>query len=78
MKEWKNENFELKLKRLEEIVSILENDEVSLDESLKLFEEGVSISKELNDKLIEVKGKIEVIKKDAEGKIKLEDFDDEI
>ena len=78
MKEWKNENFELKLKRLEEIVSILENDEVSLDESLKLFEEGVRISKELNDKLIEVKGKIEVIKKDAEGKIKLEDFDDEI
>jgi len=65
-------------KRLEEIVSILENDETSLDESLKLFEEGVNISKELNDKLLEVKGKIEVIKKDAEGKIKLEDFDDEI
>ena len=78
MKELKNENFELKLKRLEEIVSILENDEISLDESLKLFEEGVSISKELNDKLLEVKGKIEVIKKDAEEKIKLEDFDDGI
>lgn len=65
-------------KRLEEIVSILENDETSLDESLKLFEEGVNISKELNDKLLEVKGKIEVIKKDAEGKIKLENFDDDI
>jgi len=78
VKELKNENFELKLKRLEEIVSILENDEISLDESLKLFEEGVSISKELNDKLLEVKGKIEVIKKDAEEKIKLEDFDDGI
>jgi exodeoxyribonuclease VII small subunit len=78
MKEEKNENFELKLKRLEEIVSRLENNETSLDESIKLFEEGVDISKELNSKLIEIKGRIEVIKKDAEGKIKIEELNDEI
>ena len=39
-------NFEEKLKRLEEISNILESEEVSMDESLALFEEGVSLSKE--------------------------------
>ena len=68
--------FEEKLKRLQEIVRILENENTSLEESIKLFEEGVEISKELNEKLIEVKGKIEVIKKDAENKIKLEELKD--
>ncbi|PJB00415.1 MAG: exodeoxyribonuclease VII small subunit [Ignavibacteriales bacterium CG_4_9_14_3_um_filter_30_11] len=47
MKKKKSENnFEVKLKRLEEISNILENEEVSMDESLALFEEGVSLSKE--------------------------------
>ncbi|MCH8326175.1 MAG: exodeoxyribonuclease VII small subunit [Bacteroidetes bacterium] len=41
-----NENFEDKLKRLEEISDILENEEVSMNDSIKLFEEGVSLSKE--------------------------------
>jgi exodeoxyribonuclease VII small subunit len=68
--------FEEKLKRLQEIVRILENENTPLEESIKLFEEGVEISKELNEKLIEVKGKIEVIKKDAENKIKLEELKD--
>jgi exodeoxyribonuclease VII small subunit len=68
--------FEEKLKRLQEIVRILEDENTPLEESIKLFEEGVEISKELNEKLIEVKGKIEVIKKDAENKIKLEELKD--
>ncbi len=47
MKKKKNDdNFENKLKRLEEISDILENEEVSLNEAVKLFEEGVSLSKE--------------------------------
>ncbi len=47
MKKKKNDdNFEDKLKRLEEISDILENEEVSLNEAVKLFEEGVSLSKE--------------------------------
>ncbi len=76
MKKENKENFETKLKKLEEIVSKLENEETPLEESIKLFEEGVIISKELNEKLIEIKGKIEVIKKDAEDKIKLEELKD--
>lgn len=74
-KENKNE-FELKLKKLEDIVLKLENENTSLEEAIKLFEEGVNISKELNEKLLEIKGKIEVIKKDAEGKIKLKEIED--
>ncbi|HED08987.1 MAG TPA: exodeoxyribonuclease VII small subunit [Ignavibacteria bacterium] len=47
MKKKKNDdNFEDRLKRLEEISDILENEEVSLNEAVKLFEEGVSLSKE--------------------------------
>ncbi|MGC9070774.1 MAG: exodeoxyribonuclease VII small subunit [Elusimicrobiales bacterium] len=72
----KKSDFEFKLKRLEEIVLKLENEETPLEQAIELFEEGVNISKELNEKLIEIKGKIEVIKKDAEGKIKLEELED--
>ncbi len=72
----KNDNFELKLKKLEEIVEKLESEDTPLEDSLKLFEQGVEISKELNQKLLEIKGKIEMVKKDAEGKIKLEELED--
>lgn len=76
MKKENKENFETKLKKLEEIVLKLESEETPLEDSIKLFEEGVNISKELNEKLIQIKGKIEVIKKDAEDKIKLEELKD--
>lgn len=73
----KEENFEIKLKKLEDIVLKLENEETPLEDAIKLFEVGVNISKELNQKLTEIKGKIEVIKKDAQGKIKIEDLEDD-
>lgn len=37
-------NFEQSIKRLEEIVRLLESGEVSLDESIKLFEEGTALT----------------------------------
>lgn len=40
-------SFESRLKRLEEIVSLMENGGLSLEESLKYFEEGAAIEKEL-------------------------------
>ena len=39
-------NFEKDLKRLEEINNKLENEKLSLDDSIKLYEEGIAISKE--------------------------------
>ena len=72
-----NGGFEEKLAKLEEIVGKLEDENTPIEESLTLFEEGVTISRELSVKLEEVKRKIEVLKKDAEGKLKLEQFEDE-
>ena len=43
--------FEEKMNRLEEITRVLEKNEVSLDESIKLFEEGLKLSEELDTQL---------------------------
>lgn len=69
--------FEDKLTRLEEIISKLDSEEINLDDSAKLFEEGVTLSKELTAKLSEVKFKVETLK--AKGKeLTLEPFDTEV
>ena len=55
--------FENKLKRLEEIVAKLEEEQTDLDTSVKLFEEGITLSKEMAEKLQEVKFKVTALKK---------------
>ncbi|MCC6277322.1 MAG: exodeoxyribonuclease VII small subunit [Oligoflexia bacterium] len=54
-------DFEKSLKRLEEIVHKLEEGELGLEESLKLFEEGVGISRSCNAKLTEAEKKVQVL-----------------
>lgn len=44
-------DFEKKLSRLEEIVQKMEKGELSLDESLKIFEEGVKLSRDCHSEL---------------------------
>ncbi len=63
----KKENFEHALKRLEEIVQKLEEGELSLDESLKLFEEGIEISRFCTKKLSEAEKKVEKLIKIGQG-----------
>ena len=58
------ENFEDKLSRLEEITSSLESDEIGLEESIQLFEEGVKLSKECFSILQKAELKVTVLKKD--------------
>ena len=48
---------------MEEIVAKLEEEQTDLDASVKLFEEGVTLSKELSQKLETVKFKVEELKK---------------
>ncbi len=55
--------FESQLTRLEEIVAKLEEEQTDLDASVKLFEEGVALSKELSQKLQEVKFTVMALKK---------------
>ena len=72
--------FESAFQKLEGIVARLENEEISLDESLKLFEEGVTLSRFCHTKLEEIEKKIETIVADSKGNPKTAPFrgDDEV
>lgn len=59
--------FEEALKRLETIVGELEKDSVDLETSLKLFEEGVKLSRTCAAKLEEAEKKIEMLTREADG-----------
>ena len=69
------ESFEKDLERLETIVSRLEGEEVSLDESMKLFEEGVKLSRRCSKKLDEAETKVSILVRDEKGGITTEPFD---
>ncbi|MBE9536582.1 MAG: exodeoxyribonuclease VII small subunit [Proteobacteria bacterium] len=71
----KKNNFEKDLKGLEEIVTKLEGDEVSLDEAMALFEEGVKLSRLCAKKLDEAEHKVEILTKDKDGEFKAEPFE---
>lgn len=57
----KEENFEELMTKLEDITNKLEKEQLSLDESVKLFEEGMKISKECNLKLEDAEKKITIL-----------------
>ena len=54
-------NFEELIEKLEEITNKLEKEQLSLDESVKLFEKGMQISKECNSKLEDAEKKITIL-----------------
>jgi exodeoxyribonuclease VII small subunit len=59
--------FEQALEALETLVERLEKGELTLEESLKLYEEGIRLSRLCHGKLEEAEGKIEILLKDARG-----------
>lgn len=65
--------FEECLQRLETIVQQLERGELSLEQALKLFEEGVELSNTCRKELEEAEGKVEVLLK-KNGKLQPEPF----
>jgi exodeoxyribonuclease VII small subunit len=69
------EKFEDALSKLEKIVSKLEGGDIPLEESLKLFEEGIRLSRFCNQKLDEAEKRVEILLKDKEGNLKAEPFD---
>lgn len=75
MKKIKNSerSIEDSIKRLNDIVEKLESGEVSLDDAMKLYEEGMIISKECMEKLSKAELKIKQIRKDINGKFKFID-----
>jgi len=58
--------FEEKNKRIEEIVSRLKNDEIGLEESIKLYEEASKLTKECFDTLSKGSGKVKIISSELE------------
>ena len=56
-------NFESALHRLEQISDLLENEETPLEESIKLFEEGIELKEYCEEKLKSAKIKIDKIVK---------------
>jgi exodeoxyribonuclease VII small subunit len=59
-------SLEHSLKRLEEIVEAMEHGDVSLDDAVNLYEEGIRISKECAEKLKTAELKIKKLSKDIE------------
>ena len=67
--------FEASLNELENIVRQLEEGDLPLEVSLKLFEDGVKLSRACRDRLDQAERRIEVLLKDADGNLVLEDME---
>lgn len=73
----KKATFENSLKELEKIVRRLEEGDSSLEDSLKLFEDGVRLSRECQERLNQAERRIEVLLKDENGNPVLRTIDGE-
>ncbi len=69
--------FEKALEDLEKIVEAMESGELTLDQALKKYEEGVALVRACQSKLVETEKKIEVLTKTLDGSLKKEAFDPE-
>jgi exodeoxyribonuclease VII small subunit len=67
-------SFEQSLKNLETIVDKLEKGDLPLEESLKLFEEGVGLSATCRKELEAAEGKVQMLIKQRDGSLKTEPF----
>ena len=63
----KKPTFEQSMQRLDQIVSLLEKNQCTLDESIALFEEGLHLSQELNTQLISYEEKVAQLMKESSG-----------
>lgn len=68
-------SFEKALERLEQIVDELEGGNLSLEDALKRYEEGVKFSRTCQEKLAQAEKKIEVLTRSLDGTFKKEDFE---
>ena len=67
--------FERGLERLEVIAGQMERGELPLDEMLKLYEEGMKLSAELNQKLVDASSRMMEVKQEPNGDIILQESD---
>lgn len=65
----KSKNFETSLKRLQEISELLDSESVSLEESIKLYEEGIKLSKECYSTLEKAELKVKSLNDELEEEL---------
>ncbi len=68
--------FEEALKKLEKIVDDLEKGDLSLDEALKKYQEGIELSRQCSQKLESAKKKIDLLVKNKKGEFELKPLDE--
>jgi exodeoxyribonuclease VII small subunit len=69
--------FEERLTQLESVVERLERGELSLDDSVRLFEEGVTLSNDCKAELEKAEGRIQVLVDTRQGRVQTADLDEE-
>jgi exodeoxyribonuclease VII small subunit len=74
----KPKNFETSLEELERIVRELEQGELTLEKSLELFEQGVKLSRECQERLTQAERRIEILMRDNQGRAAVRPFDPEV
>lgn len=67
-------SFEESLKKLESIVAQLEKGDLPLEDSLKLFEEGMALSAACKRELEAAEGKVQILIRQRDGSLKTEPF----
>ena len=68
MKEQEPRSFETSLEALEQIVRQLESGDLPLEKSLELFEQGIRLSRECQDRLSQAERRIEILMRDNQGR----------
>ena len=71
----KPKTFESSLEELERIVRELEQGELPLERSLELFEQGVKLSRECQDRLNQAERRIEILMRDNQGRPSMRPFE---
>lgn len=68
-------NFEKKLGRLEEIVQNMEEGDLALEDSLKMFEEGVKLSRECHEQLSQAEQRVQkLLQVNKDGSVESEPY----
>jgi len=73
----KKPDFEQCLARLEEVVRKLESANLPLDQAMKLFEEGMQLSRDCQSQLEQAEARVEILLKKAGGEMAAAPFDPE-
>jgi exodeoxyribonuclease VII small subunit len=75
MSDQQPKSFEASLEALEKIVQQLEQGDLPLEKSLELFEQGIGLSRQCQDRLNQAERRIEVLLRDSQGRTVVNSFE---